>query len=345
MNELVSIIVPVYNVEKFLPRCVESLLSQTYKNIQIVVVNDGSKDNSLEVARKYEKQDKRVVVLTKENQGLSHTRNTGLNFLLNQENKKTKYICFIDSDDYVSPVFVETLYTALKQNNADISVVTNCRVSEKQNLEYKHIFRNKFNPQKYKRELYNETEAMKQLFSGKKFGVGPCNKMYRAEMINSKNPVRFPEDIKHSEDIPFVYEMFSKSKKVVFVPKANYAYTKRNGSLVRSKFNPKKLTTFKGLNYCCENCQKNLPDAYSYVAGWRALSNFEMLYYMFRDRYFDYDVYNQIVEILKKDMKHLTKSRKFPLYRRALLPFGTWLLKKLYRRRFKNEFKKFEIKK
>ena len=344
MDDLVSIIVPVYNVEKFLPRCIESLLSQTYKNIQIVIINDGSKDNSLQVARAYEKKDNRVVVLTKENGGLAHTRNTGLDFLLNQKDKKTDYICFIDSDDYVSPVFVETLLTSLKQTNSDISITKDMRISEKDNLEYKHRFTNSFDPEHYTYELFDKTTAMQQLFSGKKFGVGICNKMFKFDFLNGKEPLRFPSDIFYSEDIPFAYTTFSKVNKVVFTKTPNYAYTRRNGSNVRSKFNPKKLTTFKGLNYCCEDCKKNVPGAYSYVAGWRVLANFEILYYLFRDRYFDYDVYNEIISILKRDMKYLTKSRKFPLYRRMLLPFGTWLLKKLYRKRFKKEFKQIENK-
>ena len=340
MKNLVSIIVPIYNVSRFLPKCIESLLSQTYENLQIILVNDGSKDDSLEIAQKYAKIDSRIVVIDKTNAGSAHTRNTGLNFLLNQKDKKTDYICFIDSDDYVSKYFVETLYTSLTKNKADISVVKDARVSEKQDLEFKHIF----NKEKFKCENFDNISAMQQLFSGKKFGVGPCNKMYKYELLNGQNLIRFPEDIFYSEDIPFVYNAFSKADKVTYVPVANYAYTKRNGSNVRSKVSERKLTTFKGLNYCVESCKHNIPNAHSYVAGWRVLGNFEILFYMFRDKYFDYDVYLSITNLIKRDMKFLKKSKGFPLYRRMLLPFGTWLLKTCYKNRFKKEFKQIKIK-
>ena len=335
MKELISIIVPIYNCERFLPHCIDSLISQTYTNIQIILINDGSKDNSLAIAQKYAEKDKRIILIDKENGGAAQTRNVGLDFLKNQKDKTTDFICFIDSDDYVSKYFIEILYTALKQNCADISVIQDTRVSEKQDLEFKY----KFNAEKFSCKSFNKNTAMKQLFSGRKFGVGPCNKMYNYKLINGTYPIRFPEDIHYSEDIPFVYQVFEKANKVVFTPIKSYAYTKRNGSNVRSKFNPKKLTTFKGLNFCADSCQKNIPEAYCYVAGWRVLSNFEILFYMFRDRYFDIEVYNEITSLIKRDMHHLKKGKRFPLYRRALLPFGTWLLKILYRNRFKKEFK------
>ena len=100
MNELVSIIVPIYNVEKYLEKCIISLINQTYKNIEIILVNDGSPDNSLDICKKYQLKDERIVILDKSNGGLSDARNYGI------ERAKGKYITCVDSDDYVSNDYV-----------------------------------------------------------------------------------------------------------------------------------------------------------------------------------------------------------------------------------------------
>ena len=104
-NKLISIIVPVYNVEKYVSRCIESLISQTYSNIQIIVVNDGTKDHSREIVKQYQKNDSRIELYDKVNGGLSDARNYALNYV------RGEYICFVDSDDYVSSDYVKKLFS------------------------------------------------------------------------------------------------------------------------------------------------------------------------------------------------------------------------------------------
>ena len=116
MKELVSIIVPIYNVSEYLERCIKSLINQTYKNIEIVLVNDGSTDNSLDICKKYQNKDKRIVVLDKKNGGLSDERNYGI------ERAIVQYITCVDSDDYVTDDYVEFMYNNLKKDDADISI-------------------------------------------------------------------------------------------------------------------------------------------------------------------------------------------------------------------------------
>ena len=113
-NELISIVVPVYNVEKYLKRCLDSLVNQTYKNIEIILVNDGSTDSSLEICKGYAKKDSRVKIISKKNEGLGYTRNEGINIA------KGIYIAFIDSDDYVDENFYEKLYVSAKKYNSDM---------------------------------------------------------------------------------------------------------------------------------------------------------------------------------------------------------------------------------
>ena len=116
MKELISIIVPIYKVEKYIAKCIESLIEQTYSTYEIILVNDGSTDNSLEICNSFKKRDKRIKVYTKENGGLSDARNYGLKKAVGS------YICFIDSDDWVDNDFIEVLYNLLKKNKCDISI-------------------------------------------------------------------------------------------------------------------------------------------------------------------------------------------------------------------------------
>ena len=114
MNELISVIVPIYNVEKYLERCLDSIIKQTYKNLDIILVDDGSIDNSTKICDEYVKKDSRIKVIHKENGGLSDARNVGI------DNSDGKYICFIDSDDYIELDMIENLYDGIVKNNANI---------------------------------------------------------------------------------------------------------------------------------------------------------------------------------------------------------------------------------
>ena len=115
-KELISVIVPVFNVEKYLERCVETIVNQTYKNLEIILVNDGSTDNSGELCDELAKKDNRIKVVHKENGGLSDARNTG------ERESTGEYIIFIDSDDYIHHEMLNTLYTQIVEKNADVSI-------------------------------------------------------------------------------------------------------------------------------------------------------------------------------------------------------------------------------
>ena len=115
-EELISVILPIYNVEKYLEKCLKSVINQTYKNLEIILVDDGSKDNSPQICDEYAVKDKRIVVIHKSNGGLSDARNAGI------EIAKGKYITLIDSDDYVEKDYVQFLYQLIKENNAEMSI-------------------------------------------------------------------------------------------------------------------------------------------------------------------------------------------------------------------------------
>ena len=115
-KDLISIVIPVYNVENYLNRCIESIISQTYENIEIILINDGSKDNSLLICKEYKNKDKRIKVIDKKNEGVSIARNIGV------EKSSGKYVIFVDSDDWIEKTFVENLHKKISEYNVDICI-------------------------------------------------------------------------------------------------------------------------------------------------------------------------------------------------------------------------------
>ena len=116
MMDLISVVVPIYNTESYLDKCIGSIVNQRYSNLEIILVDDGSTDNSLDICRKWERADRRIVVLHQENQGLSAARNTGI------RTAKGKFIGLVDSDDYIAPDMYLRLYRAITDMNADVAI-------------------------------------------------------------------------------------------------------------------------------------------------------------------------------------------------------------------------------
>lgn len=226
MEPLISVIIPVYKVEKYLDRCVQSVLAQTYENIEILLVDDGSPDNCPVMCEEYAKKYSKIKVFHQKNKGLSGARNTGI------DHARGEYLAFLDSDDIYSPYFIECLYSALKAHGADIS---QCR------WEYMHG--------NILKEPY-DSNAGQQCFTGREmlanlyiqtgaYFVVAWNKLYKRELFAN---IRYPEGRIH-EDEATTYLLFDLAKKCVHVDTPLYGYFvgSSGDSLTRSGFNLKKL--------------------------------------------------------------------------------------------------------
>ena len=211
--EKISIIVPVYNVEKYLEKCLKSIISQTYKNLEIIVVNDGSIDNSLEICKKFEKIDKRIKVIDKENGGLSDARNAGLKIATGD------YIGFVDSDDYISEDMFETLGKLLKEHNAEISIVSYYEMMDNRLLDVQ---------KDGTLDIMNKEEAIKELLIDKKIQSYAWNKLFKKEIFEG---IIFPTG-KNFEDIATTLLLFEKADKIVRLEEPKYFYLRRNDSIV-----------------------------------------------------------------------------------------------------------------
>lgn len=206
MSELVSIIVPVYNCERYLKKNIQSLTEQSYKNLEIIYVDDGSSDGSADVVRSFMEKDSRIKLITQSNHGVSYARNTGL------KAANGMLITFADADDYVEPLYVETMATAIREEQADIA----CSGFVLDRPDKAITFHN--GGEKY---CWNAVEAQKQLLSGELLEPGAVAKMFRREIVSN---VFFCVGVKYNEDYLWVLEVFGKCKKVAFRAEANYHY-------------------------------------------------------------------------------------------------------------------------
>lgn len=231
MNEdLISIVVPIYNVEKYLERCIESILLQTYTNIEIILVDDGSPDNCGKICDDYKIKDKRIKVIHKNNGGLSTARNAGIDIA------RGTYICFIDSDDWISNKFVEYLHKIIKQYCADIAVAQTLDVSNEKNISIPNI--------EEKIGIYSNQNIIENLYN-KEIGFPPSvqNKMYKTEIFKK---VRFKNGI-INEDEEILIKLLLESSKIVVSNKIMYYYFLSENSIMRKKFNVKRLDILNAL--------------------------------------------------------------------------------------------------
>ena len=209
-KKLVSVIIPVYNVENYLDRCIESIVNQTYEELEIILVNDGSMDRSKDICCEWEKKDKRIVVVDKTNGGLSDARNYGM------KNAHGSYYSFVDSDDYLSLDAVESFIESLDRYDADISICNMIRFNEKGETS----------------PFYKTTESDMCLSGDDRYRTllqpSVCNKMFKANLFEG---VLFPFG-KYYEDTFVYHDLLYKADKVCFTGKDSYWYLQRSDSIV-----------------------------------------------------------------------------------------------------------------
>lgn len=223
MKQLVSIIVPIYNVEKYLVKCVDSIINQTYKNIEILLINDGSTDNSGKICDEIAKKDNRIKVFHKKNGGLSDARNYGIS------KSKGEYLSFIDSDDYIDDDMIEQLYYGCINNNIDIASCA--KYLEDVNGKYKIINKIKNKTQ------FGREQALKMIFLSQNIDTSACDKLFKKTLFEN---VKFP-DGKYYEDLGTIYKIVDISNGIYHIGFPKYHYINRTGSITKSKFNIKHL--------------------------------------------------------------------------------------------------------
>ncbi len=223
MTEKITVIVPVYNVEDYLDKCLDSVIKQTYKNIEIIVVNDGSTDNSGEICQEYAQKDNRITYVEQENGGLSDARNAGL------ERMTGSYVTFVDSDDWIEQDYVEVLYNKLTEYQADVSVGNYYSYNEDEGMYYFHI-----NGDSYYEKVFDNVSIFENLYESqemKSFAlISAWGKLYKASLFDY---IRFDKG-KLGEDGYMNQKLYLLVQKVIYINQGLYAYRQRSGSITKT---------------------------------------------------------------------------------------------------------------
>lgn len=223
MTEKITVIVPVYNVEHYLNKCLDSLINQTYKNLEIIVINDGSTDNSGIICQEYAQKDSRIIYIEKENGGLSDARNAGL------DRMTSSYVTFVDSDDWIEQDYVEVLYNKLTEYQADVSVGNYYSYNEDEGMYYFHI-----NGGSYCEKVFDNVSIFENLYESqemKSFAlISAWGKLYKASLFDY---IRFDKG-KLGEDGYMNQKLYLLVQKVIYINQGLYAYRQRSGSITKT---------------------------------------------------------------------------------------------------------------
>lgn len=242
VNPKISVVVPVYNVEKYFDNCVESLVNQTYSELEIILVDDGSSDGCPQMCDEWAGKDTRIKVIHKTNGGLSDARNAGMKIATG------KYISFIDSDDYIALDFFETLLSVMKKENSDIVECGVVKFYEDSRFE------------KYSDDLavttFETESALSGLIAENPFHQHVWNKLYKTKLVKDI-PYAFG---KLNEDEFWTYQAFGRAQKVSKINKTMYYYFQRSGSIMGESYNIRRIDALEGKSNRQKYIEKNYPN-------------------------------------------------------------------------------------
>lgn len=311
IKEKISIIVPVYNVEAYLEKCVESILKQTYTNLEILLVNDGSTDKSGELCDKLALRDHRIRVIHKENGGLSDARNRGI------DEASSNLIGFIDSDDYIDEDMYETLYRQMVASKADLSMCGHYdvyhQIPEKQVAEIKTW------------ELMPE-EAIKMVMEAKILSVTAVNKLYKKALFEQ---LRFRIG-KIAEDAFIMVDLIHQCSKIVATNEKKYYYVHRENSITTQKFSLKFLNVIEAYEQNAKIISENYPDLYDVAIMRLNWAYFYVLDRLLVDNDFkDKVLEDRLISYLKKNKKSILMDSRFTRARKMSF-LALCLSRKLY---------------
>ncbi|WP_294066082.1 glycosyltransferase family 2 protein [uncultured Fusobacterium sp.] len=287
-----SIIIPCYNIEKYISKTLKNVLAQTFQNFEIILINDGSEDNTGKILDSYSNKDNRIRVIHKENEGVSEARNVGI------KNAKGEYIYFLDGDDLIENTFLERANEVLKNNKIEIF-----------SFGFNMIFENGKIKRKYSSEKYDNkiirSKKFLSLFFNKKVGQNMCSFIVKKDIIENK--IFFTKGLERGEDLEFQIKMLLRDVNLFYDKTPFFKYVSRNGSVVQSKV---KLNIFNFLEVL-EKFRKEIKDENLK----KDLEYFFITYYFYTIKEmaikgYTEETYNQAILILKK-YEYILNKLKF----------------------------------
>lgn len=287
-EELISVVIPVYNVENYIKKCIDSVINQSYKKLEIILVDDGSNDNSSIICDEYKEKDNRIKVIHKKNSGLSEARNSGIDIA------KGKYIAFIDSDDYISNDYFEYLYKLLIDNNADIAVCDYQLFSDK--------LKNK--KQKEKIETFFSLEILEKMLYGNHNLISAWCKLYKKSLFNN---IKYPKGQCY-EDVNTTFLLYEKSQKVVISNLKKYFYLVRKDSITNQNFSERNFDIIKSNDEMIEYLSK-YNELEVALKRRKLFSRISLLCKMITSNY-NGNEKNKIIKYIKNNKNDILKNKK-----------------------------------
>lgn len=300
--ELISVVIPIYNTEKYLDDCIKSVVNQSYKNLDIILVNDGSTDKSKSICEKWQDKDDRIRLINQSNMGASMAKNTGLDTI------KGTLFMILDSDDLLHKNSIEILYKFMEKENSDI--IEACHTTIFKDFENINIQRNN------KIENFNAENALKELIISGKFHQTPWNKLYKTELLKD---IRFPKG-KYIDDEYWTYKLFASAKKITWINDVIYYYRQHEESTMGRQYSIKRLDAIDAL-YERYNFMKvnfpNLKDLSCKMFLNNCIYNFQKLC-MFdeldKDKNLREDLWNKIKQTIENDNIHSLTTKDKVLF-------------------------------
>lgn len=288
--DLITVVVPVYNVEKCLGRCIDSIIKQTYNNIEIILVDDGSTDSSGKICDSYSNQDNRIKVIHKQNGGLSDARNKGIDIA------KGKYITFVDSDDFIALDMISFLYESIKKNNADISTCSGIMFWDGDELKVYN---------ENTEQVYDGKEALEKYLYQKKITNSAWGKLYNISLFKK---IRYPNG-KLCEDLGTTYMLLGEANKVVINTCKKYYYYQRENSIMHKNVDDRRMITMEFSDDIIDYVSNNYPTLVMAAKN----KKFSEAVYLLKDirickenkKYIDF-----LFEIIRNNRREVLKDKK-----------------------------------
>lgn len=276
---------PVYNNELYLSKCLNSIINQTYVNIEIILVDDGSTDNSSILCDNYKKEYDNIIVVHQKNSGVSNARNVGLKIA------KGQYIGFVDSDDWIEPDMYEILHKEIVNNNAQISIV-DFLIESSDSTKIKS----------YKKDIYLELsacEAIKNMFYGKYFAGQLCNKLFQTCLFKG---LFLNEKIAIYEDMLITWDLFFRSQKIVFRGFYKYHYLINYNSVYNSKFKESYYTINTACEMMIDKTNINFPEIIDYAKASAIVANISIAEKIFTSKSIERKYIKLAISNIRKNM-------------------------------------------
>lgn len=292
LNPKISVIVPIYNAEKFLKKCIESIINQTLKEIEIILINDGSTDNSLKILQFFKEKDERIIIVNKKNEGASEARNVGIDLA------KGEYITFLDSDDYIEKNMLEKMYYNSKKNNVDILI--------------SDYYRDENKEKRYKNSYYLGDDL--KLTSKKccleilSYKIAPMlwSKLIKRQLFIDNN-IRLPKEVFHQEDYITMIKLSYYAKKIMFLKEAFYNYVIHENQGTKTSGKEKEFFDYYNSYIILEKFFSDKKDGKIFLEKIYA-EKIQHYYNYLKRKYKNTNIHKKLFEELKKEKFQILKS-------------------------------------